>query len=90
MGFINSLAVDKLLHVLFSFIICVIIAVVLSKCGVSHDPVIYLSLLCALLVGGLKEMADRFWNMGTASWNDYLADFIGITIAILFISIFVV
>ena len=84
----GGMAMDKVLHVLCSILVCVLVASILTKCGLNNDMVIYLSAAISLAAGVIKEIADRFIG-GESSMQDFLADFIGVAIGILFVSLLI-
>jgi len=71
---------DHLLHALASFAIAVIIAAILSACGVTTASVWGVGI--ALLCGGAKELYDLISKKGTAEFSDFVADLLGCIAAI--------
>lgn len=89
-AFFGSLALDKVEHVFLSFLCCIILGGIFNLCGITHDLTIYLALAVSFFIGVLKEVLDRVTHLGMFSWDDILADFIGIVLGILYLALFVI
>lgn len=85
----GGMAMDKVLHSLISFVTLVIVSAILSACNVGNDMIIYISVAVTLAIGALKELADKCYG-GDASLQDFMADFIGVTIGVVFVFMLIV
>ncbi|KAG9150913.1 hypothetical protein Leryth_003036 [Lithospermum erythrorhizon] len=86
------LALDKLYHVLFGFILTMLFSLVATQ--LRHPYIrrknIWIGCILSFLGGIAKEVADEFgyFNSAGASFKDFLADLFGTLLAAITISLF--